>query len=390
MAKSAPSARQLAVDAALTAAVLAFSIVQMATQAFGAKAGHAGGADLLGAALCVLAALPVLARHRAPRAALVAALGASVALVAVDYAVLTAPAPAIILAALAERDRRQGAVSIQVACVAAFAVFVAVAWARFEPEPGDFAVTALLWLGGWIVGDRRRLARQRAVQERRRVAEEVQRIEREQRLAVAEERTRIARELHDSAGHAINSILIQAGAARLVLDSQPERSREAIEAIEAIARESAQDFDAILGGLRDGAPADLEPLPGLDGIAALVERHRAAGLDFSLRDRTSPELRLPLAIDRAAYRIAQEAMTNAARHGTGSAEVTLEDRDGVLALTATNPVAGGPAPRTAGGHGLTGMRERAALLGGTLDAGRVGGCFEVHAALPLSQRTPTP
>jgi signal transduction histidine kinase len=86
----------------------------------------------------------------------------------------------------------------------------------------------------------------------------------EQRVAVAEERTRIARELHDSAGHAINSILIQAGAARLVQDSQPERSREAIATIEAIARETMHDLDAILGGLRNGAPADLEPLPGTD------------------------------------------------------------------------------------------------------------------------------
>ena len=356
-----------------------FSVVQMASQAFGAKAGVARGADMVGVAVCLLAALPLLARRRAPRAALVAVLGATVALVALDYAVLTAPAPAIVLAALAERDRRQDAFPILIVCIAAYAAFVAVAWVRLEPEAGEYTITALLWAGGWIVGDRRRLARQRAAQERERTA-------REQRLAVAEERTRIARELHDSAGHAINSILIQAGAARLVQDSQPERSREAIATIEAIARESMQDFDAILGGLRDGAPADLEPLPGIDRIAALVERHQAAGLDFSLRDRTSPELRLPPPIDRAAYRIAQEAMTNAARHGTGAAELTLECRDGVLTLTVANPVAGGATVRTTGGHGLTGMRERAALLGGTLDARRVGDRFEVRATLPQGSR----
>ena len=381
MTRSAPSSRQLVLDAALTATVLAFTVGQMASQAFGAKAGEARGADVVGVAVCLLAALPLLARHRAPRAALVAVLAATVALVALDYAVLTAPAPAIVLAALAERDRRQDAFLILIVCIAAFAAFVAVAWARFEPEPGEYAITALLWAGGWIVGDRRRLARQRAAQERERVA-------REQRLAVAEERTRIARELHDSAGHAINSILIQAGAARLVQDTQPERSREAIATIEAIARESMQDIDAILGGLRNGAPADLEPLPGIDRIAALVERHQAAGLDFSLRDRTSPELRLPPPIDRAAYRIAQEAMTNAARHGTGAAELTLECRDGVLTLTVANPVADGATARTTGGHGLTGMRERAALLGGTLDARRVGDRFEVRATLPQGPSAP--
>ncbi len=381
MIRSAPSSRQLALDAALTAAVFGFSVVQMASQGFGAKANEARGADMVGVAVCLLAALPLLARHRAPRAALVAVLGATVALVALDYAVLIALAPAIVLAALAERDQGQDAVVIMVVCIAAYAVFVAVAWARFEPELGDYTVTALLWAGGWIVGDRRRLARQRAAQERERTA-------REQRLAVAEERTRIARELHDSAGHAINAILIQAGAARLVQDSQPERSREAIATIEAIARETMQDFDAILGGLREGAPADLEPLPGVDRIAALVERHRAAGLDFSLRDRTSPGLRLPPPIDRAAYRIAQEAMTNAARHGTGAAELTLESRDGVLTLTVANPVADGATARTSGGHGLTGMRERASLLGGTLDAGRVGDRFEIRATLPQGPRAP--
>ena len=376
MIKSAPSSRQLALDAALTTAVFGFSVAQMATQAWGAKAAQASGADVVGVAVCLLAALPLLARHRAPRAALVAVLGATVALGALDYAVLTAPAPAIVLATLAERDRgRQDAFWILIACIAAFAAFVAVAWARFEPEPGEYTITALLWAGGWIVGDRRRLARQRAAQERERAA-------REQRLAVAEERTRIARELHDSVGHAINSILIQAGAARLVQDSQPERSREAIATIEAIARETMEDIDAILGGMRDGAPADLEPLPGIDRIAALVERHQAAGLDFSLRDRTSPALRLPPPIDRAAYRISQEAMTNAARHGTGAAELTLECRDGVLTLTVANPVADGATARTTGGHGLTGMRERAALLGGTLDARRVGDRFEVRATLP--------
>jgi len=360
MIRSARSSRQLALDAALTAAVFGFSVAQMATQAFGAKEGQASGGDMVGVAVCLLAALPLLARHRAPRAALVAVLGATVALVALDYAVLTAPAPAIVLAALTERDRRQDAVPILIVCIAAFVAFVAVAWARFEPEAGDYTVTALLWAGGWIVSDRRRLARQRAAQERERAAQQRERTAREQRLAVAEERTRIARELHDSAGHAINSILIQAGAARLVQDSQPERSREAIATIEAIARESMQDFDAILGGLRDGAPADLEPLPGIDRIAALVERHQAAGLDFSLRDSTSSELRLPPPIDRAAYRIAQEAMTNAARHGTGAAELTLECRDGVLTLAVANPVADGATARTTGGHGLTGMRERAA------------------------------
>lgn len=389
MIRSARRSRRLALDAGLTAAVFGFSVAQMATQAFGAEEGRASTGDLVGVAVCLLAALPLLARHRAPRAALVAVLGGTVALVALDYAVLTAPAPAIVLATLAARDRsRQDAVVILIACCVGFAAFVAVAWGRFGPEPGEYTITALLWAGGWIVSDRRRLGRQRAAQEREQALQERERAAREQRLAVAEERTRIARELHDSVGHAMNAILIQAGAARLVQDSQPLRSREAITTIEAIARETMQDIDAILGALRDGSPADLEPLPGIDRLAALVERHRAAGLDFSLRDRTSPALRLPPPIDRAAYRIAQEAMTNAARHGAGAAQLTLESRDGVLTLTVVNSVADGAPVTTTGGHGLTGMRERAALLGGTLDARSVGGRFEVRATLPQGAGTP--
>src|SRR3954453_2524565 len=117
MIRSAPRSRQLALDAALTAAVFGFSVAQMATQAFGAKEGQASGGDMVGVAVCLLAALPLLARHRAPRAALVAVLGGTLALVALDYAVLTAPAPAIVLATLAERDRRrQDAFKILIAC----------------------------------------------------------------------------------------------------------------------------------------------------------------------------------------------------------------------------------------------------------------------------------
>src|SRR3954470_9598189 len=142
MIRSGPRSRQLALDAALTAALFGFSVAQMATQAFSAKEGQASGGDMVGVAVCLLAALPLLARHRAPRAALVAVLGGTVALVALDYAVLTAPAPAIVLAALAERDRRQDAFSILIVCVAAFAAFVAVAWARFGPEAGEYTITA--------------------------------------------------------------------------------------------------------------------------------------------------------------------------------------------------------------------------------------------------------
>jgi signal transduction histidine kinase len=371
---------QRLVDAALVLGVFVIASVEMGSQSFGEATDSARTTDAAGVALCALSAIPLMLRRRAPLVALVIMLVAGVALVALDYAVLHPLGPAIALATLADRSERAAARPAAAVTLLAFAAFVALAWLRFGPELEDYVVTALLWGGGWVFGDRRRLARQRAAQERERVA-------REQRLAVAEERSRIARELHDSAGHAINSILIQAGAARTVLDSQPPRAREAIETIESLAHETIDDLDVILGRLRSGESADLAPLPGLGQIARLVERHRAGGLDVSLIDRARVGPRLAPAIDRTAYRIAQEALTNAARHGTGSAQVTIERRNGELRLTVTNPVAGPTAARSTGGHGLPGMRERVELLGGTLHAGRDGDRFLIRAALPYSEQT---
>jgi signal transduction histidine kinase len=350
----------------------------MGSQSFGELTDVSRPTDPVGIALCALSAFPLLLRRSRPMTALLLTLGAIVALVGLDYAVLRPLGPAIALASLANRSEHAAVWPVVAVTLAAWSAFVALAWLRFGPELEDYAVTALLWGGGWVFGDRRRLARQRAAQER-------ERIEREQRLAVAEERSRIARELHDSAGHAINSILIQAGAARTVLDTEPQRTREAIEAIEAIAHETIDDLDVILGRLRSGEAARLAPLPGIGQIAALVDRHRAGGLDVKLIDRGGSGRRLAPAVDRAAYRIAQEALTNAARHGTGSAHIEIERRSGELRLTVTNPVAGPTATRVAGGHGIAGMRERAALLGGELQASRNGDRFLIRAALPCAE-----
>jgi signal transduction histidine kinase len=350
----------------------------MGSQSFGDLTDVSRETDPAGIALCVLSAFPLLLRRSRPVSALVVMLVATMALVGLDYAVLNPLGPAIALATLADRSERATAVPVAAVTLGAFAAFVALAWLRLGFEPADYAVTALLWGGSWVYGDRRRLARQKAAQER-------ERIEREQRLAVAEERSRIARELHDSAGHAINSILIQAGAARTVLESDPQRSREAIETIEAIGHETIDDLDVILRRLRSGESAELAPLPGIRQIGGLVDRHRAGGLAVNLVDRTAFGRRLAPAIERAAYRIAQEALTNAARHGAGSADVTIEGRNGELRLTVTNPVAGPTAARATGGHGIPGMRERAALLGGTLQAGRDGDRFLVRAALPCAE-----
>jgi signal transduction histidine kinase len=237
---------------------------------------------------------------------------------------------------------------------------------------------ALVWGGAWVIGDQVR-------QRRSRVRELEERARREQRLAVAEERTRIARDLHDSAGHAINVILVQAGAARLLSDQDPEGSRAALETIEEVARETLGEIDQLVGALReDGLPERksgiIEPPLGLAALEALVERYGSAGLSVTVR-KSGSQRTLPPGLDQAAYRILQEALTNAARHGDGHAGVDITFGPSSFELAVTNPIPSNRAPGGAG-HGIVGMRERAALIGGTLEAGASDGVFRVRADLP--------
>jgi signal transduction histidine kinase len=200
------------------------------------------------------------------------------------------------------------------------------------------------------------------------------------RLAVAEERARIARDLHDAAGHAVNVIAVQAGAARIRQD--PQRSLAALELIEETARQTAAEIDGIVGTLRDRSTSNGTDAPiGLVSLDTLIARHAAAGLDVTVA-RQGIARPLESATDQAAYRILQEALTNAARHGTGTAQVELVYGTTAVDVMVSNPAAGESSPRSNGGHGVIGMRERATLLGGSFDAGRVNGAFRVHARLP--------
>jgi signal transduction histidine kinase len=207
--------------------------------------------------------------------------------------------------------------------------------------------------------------------------------ERERLLAAAQERARIARDLHDSAGHAISVIAVRAGAARLRHHQDPDRSLAALEAIEELARQTAAEIDQLVGTLREGGPANevVEAPPSLASLDTLIARQQAAGLEVTLDTAGAPQA-LGAAADQAAYRILQEALTNAARHGTGSARIELAFGDAALELTVTNPAPTGGPPRSDGGHGLVGMGERATLLGGNLQAERANGTFRVHARIP--------
>ncbi|KUL23074.1 sensor histidine kinase [Actinoplanes awajinensis] len=197
--------------------------------------------------------------------------------------------------------------------------------------------------------------------------------DRERRLA---ERNRLARELHDAVGHALTAMTLQAGAARAVFDTDPAFARTALAAIEEAGRSAAGELDTVLGILRDEA-AGRETAPTLAALDRLLHEHVTAEID------EAGTMDLPPRVSREAYRIVQESLTNAARHGAGP--VTLRIRqDGDLMIEVTNPRAATPSGRPGGGHGIAGMRDRVRLLGGTLEAGPDGAVWRVVARLPGS------
>ncbi|WP_345578954.1 sensor histidine kinase [Streptomyces prasinosporus] len=213
--------------------------------------------------------------------------------------------------------------------------------------------------------------------------------EEEARRRVAEERLRIARDLHDLLAHSITLIGVRTSVAAHVLAADPERlDREAVaKALDDIAetcRTARGELRTTLEVLRDHGPGDARgPLPGLDGVPDLVEAARLAGARVERTGRLGP---VPPAVGAAAYRILQEALTNAVRHAgpEPSVRVDLREEDGALRLSVTDDGTG-PAPGGVPGFGLAGMRERARSVGGALDAGaREGGGFRVTATLPLT------
>ncbi|WP_245001517.1 sensor histidine kinase [Streptomyces alfalfae] len=208
----------------------------------------------------------------------------------------------------------------------------------------------------------------------------------ERRAADLAVRNRLARELHDSVGHALSAVTLQASAARRVLDQDPEFVREALAAIEDTTRRTVGELDAVLGVLReaDGARSTA-PAPSLAAdLDGLLRRTRAGGLRVSATVGMDPAA-LPPLVSREAYRIVQEALSNALRHG-GDSCVTLRITPAGpdLTVTAENPLpAHSPATRPGGGHGLRGIADRARLLGGAAEAGPAAGVWRLTVRLPL-------
>jgi signal transduction histidine kinase len=200
---------------------------------------------------------------------------------------------------------------------------------------------------------------------------------------LAQERARIARELHDVIAHSVSVMIVQAGAARMSLNGGSPQASESILAVERAGRQALDEMRRLLGILRQGsAEPQLSPQPGLGDLVALVEQVRAAGLPVELELVGEP-LQLAPGVDLTAYRIAQEALTNAIKHaGPTTAQLRISYTPEAVEVEVLDHGRGGRA--SVGGHGLVGMHERVELYRGTLEVGpRPNGGFRVHARLPL-------
>ena len=223
----------------------------------------------------------------------------------------------------------------------------------------------------------------------------LERAEQEARRRVDEERLRIARELHNVVAHTMATINVQAGVAAHVLSSRPEAAAESLQAIKAASKEGLKELRAILNVLRQADDADpTQPAPGTAQLEDLIAGARRAGLETTFTVTGEP-VPLPTAVDLAAYRIVQESLTNAIRHaGPATAAVSLGYHPGELRIDVTDTGRGqptGPAAGQSGGHGLAGMRERAATVGGTVETGPAsGGGFRVAARLPVGGQLADP
>ena len=363
----------LVADAALAAVIGVVTVVSVAVQA------GKDSEDLrpFGVALLVAQTVPLVWRRRSPVAVLAVVAGATLV-----YGAAELPDPplqfAILLAFYTVGAHTPRSTSVPCALAMVAAGIVTLVLAR-DSDAADVAVSFFAATTAWVTGDAARTQRERAswLEERRLDAA---------RQAAADERLRIARDLHDVVAHHVSVMAVQAEAAQEVLAARPDRAGKAMADVADTARATLGELRRLLGVLRaEGARA---PQPDLDGVADLVESVRRTGLAVEVHTEGEPRPVTGLA-GVTAYRIVQEALTNVIKHGSAArADVELRfvgDGDDALVVTVTDDGRGADGHSSGeGGHGLAGMRERLAVLGGTLDAGpRPGGGFSVTARLPL-------
>ncbi|WP_125620282.1 sensor histidine kinase [Actinomadura sp. WAC 06369] len=337
--------------------------------------------DVLGLCLIAVASLALAFRRAAPVSVGAVTIAAAVAYHARHYPGVFAAAPA--LAAVytaAAQGRRRPAIALAAGFGAIACTLVALS--DVDPQPGDGFNLLSGWLVAMVVAGevvRSRRAYLREVESR---AVEAERTKEEAALRrVGEERLWIAQELHDALTHTISVMNVQAAVARQYLDRDPVRARRALAAVRESGAEAMSELRSTLQVLRTdttGPDAGLACLPRLLGRAEAAGLHVAASVVGERYD-------LPAEVDRAAYRIVQEAFTNTLRHaGAASVTLTTEYRPHSVVVRVEDDGAAGADPPAGPGMGLIGMRERAVAVGGTLAAGpRVGGGFAVRAELPV-------
>jgi signal transduction histidine kinase len=337
------------------------------------------------AAFGAMAAAPLIVRRRWPVTVLlvVAAVYVAAALAGVAFTPFVSNAgPNLAIAVFTAAGLGRRPRSLTAAVVAAAATWASLPVAlRLHPGHDQDAVQLVAVIVAWLAGDMARAIREYRQQlelvQRRRAVEELQ-------LARAEERLRLSREVHDVVSHSLSAIAVQAGVARLVFAERPDQAGAALSAIETASRSALDELRTLLRQIRDPQDADEAAAPALDDLPALVGRLRRAGRDVSYHSTGQPRS-YAAAVELSAYRIAQEALTNVAKHA-GRARAQVEIGRGADELTVSVTDDGGPDPvpsAASGGLGIPGMRERAELLGGTLTAGPApGGGFAVIARLP--------
>ena len=327
-------------------------------------------------------------RRRAPVTVFAVNLASAVAFITLGYPV-TGLGVAVLVALYTVAslcDRRTSLVALAIAWLGMTTVWAISSWS------GDLSTLAgnLVVLGVvWFLGDSLRARRTYVVALEQRTTELERAREELANRAVADERLRIARELHDITAHSLGMIVVQAGVGAHVIDERPDEARRSLETIEKASRSSLNEIRRILGLLREnGGASDTSPAPGTADIAALAEDVRAAGVEVDLQV-DDPSEQLPPAIQLAIFRIVQEALTNVVKHASARmvrvSVRRVEDEARVEIVDDGTPMRsknGSP------GHGLIGMRERAAMHGGTVEAGPLSERgFRVSATFPLENVT---
>lgn len=341
----------------------------------------------------VLTAAPTILRRRFPMAVLVGPGAVVIALSAFEYPVGALPFAILIgmysVAVYADRRR-----SVQ--ALAFIYAGLVVLWVVHPIDFGnaDFIQNVIVFTGVWFFADNVATRRKYLAE----LEEKAARLERERgeqaAKAVADERLRIAQELHDVVAHAMSVIAVQSGVGAHVIDTQPDKAKEALQAVEATSRAALQEMRRMLGVLRQEGDRGgaLEPAVSLGDFERLVVQVRATGMPVDLQFDGDPNEYVPESVRLNEFRVMQEALTNVVKHaGRASVVVTIGRRPGCTWVEVVDDGRGLASARSAsgvggGGAGLLGMRERVALFGGRLETGpRPGGGFRVYAWFPFDE-----